>query len=426
MRARRNQYPATFASRRQLLQAAAGGALAWLTPAAELLARRGDQQPSDPPQSIILLWMAGGPSQLETFDPQPGKAIAGGTKAIATAAADIQLAAGLEQLAEQAHGFSLLRSLVTPEADHERGTYVLQTGYDPDPTAIHPAIGAICCHQLPSGQVELPRHVSILPGQWPSRGGYLGAHYDPFKIRDPGEPISDLLPLVSDERVARRLEDLDAVDRAFLQGRGGQLAGSADREMNERARAMMSSEQLAAFRVEDEPSAVRARYGDSPFGRGCLAARRLIEAGVRCVEVTLAGWDSHVDNHRIHARLVGTLDPALSALLADLRDRDLYERTIVLCVGEFGRTPRINPLGGRDHWPHGFSALLAGGGIRGGAVVGATDPEGGRSVVDPHSFADLYATLLSALEIDPGAELISPAGRPLKLSEGTPIQGLLR
>lgn len=413
-----------FLSRRAALQVAGSGALAWLSPVAQVLARL-PEPGGEPARSVIVLWLAGGPSQLETFDPHPGSRIAGGTGAIDTRAPAIQLAAGFERLAEQADCIAVLRSLVSPEADHERGTYVGQTGFPPDPTVVHPSIGAVCCHELPLGAVEIPRHVSILSGQWPSRGGYLGAEYDAFKTPDPRDPIPDLRAPVSDQRVRQRLSDLDTVDRAFLRGRAGQLAGIPDRQLTLRAQAMMSSEQLRAFRVEDEPAAVRARYGDTPFGRGCLAARRLIEVGVRCVEVTLGGWDSHVENHAIHRRLVATLDPALAALLAELRERDALQRTIVLCAGEFGRTPRINPLGGRDHWPHGFSAVVAGGAIRGGVVVGATDPEGSKRVEQPHPFADLHATLLSALGIEPHRELMTPIGRPLKLSEGTVLRELL-
>ena len=188
---------------------------------------------------------------------------------------------------------------------------------------------------------------------------------------------------------------------------------------------MMSSDQLAAFDVTREPAAVRAEYGDSPFGRGCLAARRLLDAGVRCVEVTLSGWDSHANNHTIHDRLVGTLDPAFAALLKDLARRDQLDKTVVVCVGEFGRTPKINPAGGRDHWPHNFCAALAGGGVRGGTVVGESDPAGGKKPADPVPVADLHATVLSALGIDWEKLLRSQIGRTVPRSEGTPIRGIL-
>jgi uncharacterized protein (DUF1501 family) len=197
------------------------------------------------------------------------------------------------------------------------------------------------------------------------------------------------------------------------------------RETVREARRMMTSDQLSAFDVSRESAAKHAAFGNTPFGRGCLAARRLVTVGVRCVEVTLAGWDSHANNHEVHTRLKRTLDPALSALLSDLKEHDLWQRTLVLVAGEFGRTPRINRLGGRDHWTQGYSMALAGGHIRGGQVIGQTDPDGSRQVEKPKQVADVHATLLSALGIDSAKELISPAGRPLKLAEGKPMGELL-
>ncbi len=171
---------------------------------------------------------------------------------------------------------------------------------------------------------------------------------------------------------------------------------------------------------------MRAAYGETPFGRGCLAARRLIEVGVRCVEVTLAGWDSHVNNHEIHRDRVKSLDPALSTLLTDLRERNLLDKTIVVCGGEFGRSPSVNRLGGRDHWPHGFSMLLAGGRLPRGLVVGETDPEGkGLTAEQSTTIPDLHATLLTALGIDPAHEEMAPIGRPIKFSDGKAIAQLL-
>ncbi|MGD9647899.1 MAG: DUF1501 domain-containing protein [Pirellulales bacterium] len=414
-------------TRRAMLRSVAGVGLAssWLTPVAERLARAAEADPQrQPAQSIILLWLAGGPSQLETFDPHPGHRIAGDTRAISTAARGIQLAADYPLLAAQMQSLSIVRSMVSQEGDHERGTYLAQTGYRPDAATVHPSIGAICCHELPDAGAEIPRHISILPGGWPSRGGFLGPSYDPFTSGDPRQPVPDLLSPVTDKRLARRLEDLDVVDRAFAAGRSRQVDETLHRQTRARARTMMSSDQIEAFDVGEEPAELQSRYGDTPFGRGCLAARRLIEVGVRCVEVTLGGWDTHVDNHELHHRLAATLDPAFAALVSDLRERDLWSRTVVLCVGEFGRTPKINALGGRDHWPRGFSAVLGGGGLRGGQVVGSTDPEGKASPADPHHFPDIHTTMLTALGIDPRRELTSSAGRPLKLSEGTSIPQL--
>ena len=399
--------------------------VSWLTPVGRLLADQAERT-RKPAQSIILLWLDGGPSQLETFDPHPDTKIAGGTKAIATAVPGIQLAQGYEHLSEQMGSIALIRSMMSKEGDHERGTYLIKTGYRPDPTVEHPSIGAICCHELPVGATDIPRHISILTDQRPSRGGFLGGEFDAFQVGDPKGTLPDVTSPVASAREQARVEDLDFVERAFAKGRRGRVETTLHRETLNRARAMMSSEQLKAFDVSREPSSLLAEYGDSPFGRGCLAARRLIEVGVRCVEVTLGGWDTHVNNHEIHKARAKVLDPAFAALLRDLARRDLLTRTVVLCCGEFGRTPKVNPLGGRDHWPGGFSLAIAGGGIRGGHVIGQTDPEGVKDPTQPISIEAVHATILTTLGLNPAKENIAPAtGRPIKLSEGKPIRELL-
>ncbi|MGP0064823.1 MAG: DUF1501 domain-containing protein [Isosphaeraceae bacterium] len=399
--------------------------VSWLTPVGRLLADQAERT-RQPAQSIILLWLDGGPSQLETFDPHPETRIAGGTKAIATAVRGIQLAQGYEHLAEQMASVALVRSMVSKEGDHERGTYLIKTGYRPDPMVEHPSIGAICCHELPVGRTDIPRHISILTEQRPSRGGFLGGEFDAFQVGDPKGTLPDVTSPVPSPREMARVQDLDLVERAFARGRRGRVETTLHRETLARARTMMSSEQLKAFDVSQEPAGVLAEYGDTPFGRGCLAARRLIEVGVRCVEVTLGGWDTHVNNHEIHKARAKVLDPAFAALLRDLARRRLLDRTVVLCCGEFGRTPKVNPLGGRDHWPGGFSLAMAGGGIRGGLAIGETDPEGIKDPVRPTSIEDVHATVLTALGLNPAKENTAPAtGRPIRLSEGRPIRDLL-
>lgn len=415
------QLPSPHPCRRHFLAATS---LAWLTPLGTALARAAEKA-RRPAKSVIVLWMGGGPSQLETFDPKPGTEIAAGTKAISTAVKGVQLAAGLEQLADQMEHVSLVRSLRSKEGDHERGTYAVKTGYRPDPTVTHPSLGAIVCHDLPGAGVEIPRHVSILPNEWPARGGVLGAEFDAFKVYDPAGKVPDTAPRVAPERFNARLEDLKVAEGAFAQGRGRRVAATGHTDTMARAKRMMSSEQLRAFDVSREPGSVRKEYGDTPFGRGCLAARRLLEVGVRCVEVTLAGWDSHANNHDICTRLKGALDPAFAALVRDLRRRDALKDTVVLCVGEFGRTPQLNALGGRDHWPHSFAAAVAGGGVCGGVVVGESDPAGGKEPKDRQPVANLHATALAALGIDHEKTIRSPIGRTFRRSEGEPIKALL-
>lgn len=418
-------------SRRTLIKGAVGAAgLAWLTPVAQWLSRADEGvRPGDPARSVIVLWLEGGPSQLETFDPHPGRPIAFGTKAIPTSIPDVQLAEGLEQVAEVLENLSLIRSVVSKEADHERAVYNMKTGYRPNPTVVHPSLGAVICHELPDQTVEIPRHISILPGEWPARGGYLGARYDAFQTGDPEGSIPDVTPTVSRERIDRRLRDLSVVENAFAKERRPDLESSVTlhRSSMERALKIMDSDQLDAFDVRSVPTSRVEAFGDTAFGRGCLAAARLIETGVRCVEVTLGGWDTHVNNHELQRKRVGVLDAAFAALVRDLKERDLFDSTIVLCGGEFGRTPRLNPLEGRDHWPYGFSVAIGGGGIVGGKVIGATDPEGESREPDrPVGVRDVHATLLRALGIDSEKQIQTPVGRPIALSEGFPIRELLR
>ncbi|MBI1904495.1 MAG: DUF1501 domain-containing protein [Planctomycetia bacterium] len=411
--------------------AGAAGA-GWLGPVAQVLAQREERaRGTAQAQSVILLWMQGGPSQLETFDPHPGAPTGGPTKDIATVVPAIRLAKGLERVAEQMNSISLVRSLVTKEGDHERGTYLVKTGYSPDPTAVHPAIGAIICkelpEELPSGlRTEIPRHVAILPGQWPGRGGELGDNLDAFKTYDPRQKVPDVTARVDQERFEQRLRDLSVVESQFSQGRKRQVNRTLHGDTVQRATRMMTSDQLQAFEIAEEPRDLLARYGDTPFGRACLAARRLIAVGVRCVEVTLAGWDTHVSNFEGTDEQKKLLDPALAALIADLQERGLLKSTVVLCGGEFGRTPKINPTDGRDHWPQGFSFAVAGGGLRGGTVIGATDPDGDpKKVVGKHGIEDLHATVLAALGINFTKEYISRTQRPIQYSSGETIGELL-
>ena len=415
-------------NRRTLLKAAGASGLAWLTPIAESLAIADEKGTTGRAKSIILLWLAGAPSQLETFDPHPGKNIAAETKAISTSLKNVQLAEGMERIAEEMHEISVVRNVVSKEGDHERAFYNVKTGYRPDPTLVHPALGAVLAHQLPNIGTEIPRHVSIVPNAWPGRGGYLGNKFDAFLVNDPQNRVPDVTRPVSKERFERRVANLDVLEKQFTKGRLKRL--EQDRTLHkstiDQALRMMDSEQLTAFDVKQESKEVLRSFGDTAFGRGCLAAARLVQHGVRCVEVTLDGWDSHVNNHEIQSNLKGVLDPAFAALIKYLRDRDLLDDTIVLCGGEFGRTPSINPAGGRDHWPHGFSIALAGGGIRRGHIVGQTDPDGGKVAFEKGvPIEDIHATVMAATGIDFQHELDTPVGRPMKLSQGKVINELL-
>lgn len=415
-------------TRRTLLRGAGAAGISWLTPLSDLLAAEAEKAPSGKPaKSLILLWLGGAASQLDTFDPHPTTKIGGGVKTVSTAIKGVEFASGLEQTASIMQDVSLIRSMVSKEGDHERAFYNIKTGYRPDPTLIHPSIGAIVCHELPEAKIEIPTHVSILPNQWPARGGFFGAQYDAFQVYDPKGSIPDVKARVEDKRMDRRLEGLDVVESAFAAGRVANL--DQDKTLHQlsiqRARKMMTSDQLKAFDVSQAAASERAAYGDTAFGRGCLAAVRLIQTGVRCVEVTLNGWDTHANNFEGQASQVKILDAAYASLIRDLKRLGLLESTIVLCGGEFGRTPKINNVGGRDHWPHGFSMLVAGGGFAGGRVIGATDPQGEKKEPEkPVLVENLHATVQDLLGIDYSKEVMTPIGRPMALSKGEVVAGL--
>jgi hypothetical protein len=410
--------------RRDLLRWATGLGMSFALPALDLhaAARRGVERP----RSLITLWLSGGPSQLETWDPHPGTKIGGPTKAIATSIPEVQIASSFPKLAEQLHHLSVIRSLVSKEGDHDRATYLVKTGFRLDPTLRHPSVGAIVAHALPNEQLEIPPVISLGYDNHLSRGGFLGGKYDALRVHEPGSPGEDMNAWLAEPRQQRRLSNLDVVAQAFARGRKVVVDRTMHAQNLDAALKMMTSDQLKALGLEDESDTTRAAYGDSNFGRGCLVARRLIEQGVRAVEVTLQNFDTHDRNFSQHSDLSAILDPAFAALLTDLHDRDLLQSTVVLCLGEFGRTPQINGADGRDHWPHGFSCLVGGGGLRSGVLLGATDPDGKKEVPEnPIPVPDLYATVLKGMGIDPTHQVDTSIGRPIRYSDGTPIKSLL-
>jgi uncharacterized protein (DUF1501 family) len=410
--------------RRDLLKRVSGLGMSFALPALNVQAasRRGEERP----RSLITLWLSGGPSQLETFDPHPGTKIGGPTKAISTSIPGVDIASSFPLLADQMHHLSVIRSLVSKEGDHDRATYLVKTGFRIDPTLRHPSVGAIVAHALPNEQLEIPPVISLGYDNRLSRGGSLGGRFDALRVREPGSSSADMKAWLAEARQQRRLSNLDVVAQAFSRGRKVVVDRTMHAHNLDAALTMMNSDQLKAFRLDDEPESTRAAYGESNFGRGCLVARRLVENGVRAVEVTLQNFDTHDENFGRHRDLAAILDPALATLLSDLHDRDLLESTVVLCLGEFGRTPIINGADGRDHWPHGFSCLVGGGDLRSGVLLGATDPTGQRETPDdPIPVPDLYATVLRGLGIDPTVQVDTSIGRPIRYSDGTPIDRLL-
>jgi hypothetical protein len=422
---------AAHLSRRTLLKWGALGGMTWLTPLARTLARAEEKAPrGKPAKAVILLWMTGGPSQLETFDPHPGKSIAHGAKSIKTAQSGVLAGEGLDQIASLMKDITLVRSVVSKEADHERAVYNVKTGYRPNPTVIHPSIGAVICHQLPEDPLDIPRHISILPENWPARGGYLGAQYDAFQVYDPQGPIQDVSAQVEPHRMNQRMSNLAVVEKAFAVGRPANLESNRTLHQFSMSRALkiMSSAQLSAFDVKQAPASQRAAYGDTPFGRSCLAALRLIETGVRCVEVTLSGWDTHVNNHKQQQRNIQILDPAFAALLRDLKQRNL----VGLHRGPVRRRVRSNSEAQSARRPRSLAVRLQRGDRRGRlsrqAMSGERPiPKGEKKEpADPVRVEDLHATIQHSLGINPEKELITPVGRPLTLSDGRILRDLLR
>jgi len=368
--------------------------------------------------------MHGGPSQIDTWDPKPGRPTGGPFQAIESSVAGIRISEHLPMLAQRMQHLAVIRSLTSKEGNHDRARYLMHAGYPPAGGVAHPAVGSMIAESHGGG--VLPGYVSIAgPGHGP---GMLGAGYAPFVVQNPTVPVKNLEPApgVDHERFARRLQLWRGrEDRFAAQHPGSQTTGH--REVVEQAVAMMRARESQAFDLTKEPDRVHERYGrESRFGLGCLMARRLVEAGVPFVEVALRGWDTHQDNFATVQRLSADLDLAMSALLDDLQQRGLLESTLVVWVGDFGRTPQINARGGRDHYPRVSNAVLAGGGLQTGQVIGATDGDGYEVTKQPVTVPDLFRTLFHTLGADPEKTRLSAAGRPLtSVDGGTLIDALL-
>ncbi len=379
-------------------------------------------------RSMILLYMQGAPSQLETFDPKPGTETGGPTKAIDTAVSGIQIAEGWEQTARQMKEIAIVRSLTNKEGEHQRATYQLHTGYVPTGSVKHPSLGANIAKELAVANRELPSVVTIGEGRAAgtngSGAGFLGVDYEPFHVANAGQMPENVATPVVSSRFNRRLGLLDRLEGEFA-SRGGESVVEAHRKITEKSSKLVLSPLTKTFDLSGESDELKSRYGDTPFGRGCLLARRLVETGVTFVEVRLGNWDTHDDNFNRVATLAGQCDPAVATLVADLKDRGLLDKTLIVWVGEFGRTPRINPRTGRDHWPRNFNALVAGGGIKGGQVIGETSKDGTSIISDPVTVPDLFSSICKSLRVDPAKENMSPIGRPLKIVDGgQPIEKL--
>jgi len=391
-------------------------------------------------KACILLWMPGGPSQLDTLDPKPGRPNGGPTQAIQTSVPGISIAASLPKVAASMADLAIIRSMKTGEGDHGRASQLMLTGYRPTGAPIeYPVLGSMVAQRLHSENLELPSFVSIAPFRSSELGsGFLGPKYSPLLVsgssNDPNTranlTVENLSPIGGDlARMHDRARLLETVRMSSATKDNGSLTKHA--AVYDQALRMVDSQGGGAFRLEEESDTLRDAYGRNRFGQGCLLARRLIERGVPFVEVALSDagtggtWDTHSDNFNTVKSMCDVLDPGWATLVSDLKQRGLYESTLVIWMGEFGRTPSINATTGRDHYPDGWSMAMGGARVKTGQVYGSTGNDGTK-VEQPVDAPTLYATILKSLDIDPTSSNQAD-DRPIPIVDehATPISELL-
>ena len=375
-------------------------------------------------ESCILIWLEGGPSQMDTWDPKPNSNF----KPISTNVSGIQISELLPNMSRHMDKVSIIRSMQTEESNHEKAVYYGLTGHRPTPAMNFPGLGAIVSHEL-GRRNQVPPHL-VLPGKRGSRhhesqmGIFLGSENDPMLVGDPNQEdfkVADLsLPKnLTWDHLQDRRSFLNLVD-GFYRKKVERAEHAKMDQFEEQALDMiMAPEVRQAFDVSQESEKTREAYGRTSFGQSLLLARRLVESGSRFITAAghdLNGWDTHSDNDNRHIKQTSELDKSLPAFLEDLSQRGLLDSTIVVIMGEFGRSPHHNSKLGRDHWPHCWSLLLGGGGIQGGKIVGNSDDRGGYVAERRVSIGDLFATLYKALGIDWHKEYMSPIGRPVKIA----------
>ena len=413
-------------SRRSFMQAASMGGLSYFSSSiwSSLFA---DQSETARAKSCILIFLEGGPSQIDTFDPKPGAATAGSFEAIDTKLSGVKFAQHVPRLAELADKLAIVRSLTSAEGDHDRAQSLMHTGYRPNPRLKYPALGSTVAWRKPDPEIDAPAFVSI--GR-KFDTSILGPQFGPFVIDDIGNPAPSLtLPEgFSEARMKRRLAALEGFNGRFDKHYQSPL-GNDLTQLTRRADRMRNSPVFQPYDPAAEEPELFERYGsgvnDGYLARACLTARRLVEAGVKFVEIEFGGWDTHNDNFNQVQNLSASLDAGMATLIEDLQERGLLQQTLVVCVGEFGRTPKINGENGRDHFPDLFSAVVAGGGINVGQVVGESSEDGGEIKNRPVSIPDFHATLFTAMGLNITKDYFAPDGRLLKLTEnGQPIKEL--
>jgi hypothetical protein len=398
-------------------------------------------------KSLIILWMGGGPSTIDLWDLKPEASTGGEFKPIKTSADGVQTSEILPSVAKQMKRLSIVRSLVTNEGSHERGTDLMNTGRPPSPVVQFPAMGAVVSSQLSAKELALPGFIGVGGTAQRIGPGFLGMMYAPFTVQNAGQPPANIKAPSSlgttvaeiDERQRRRQRLFYTLEDEFTASAFPHLHKAEEREaagspaqaheaVYKKGFDLTISPLKTVFDVDKESAKTLQAYGgrQNAFGMGALLARRLVEKGVTAVEVDLGGWDTHSNNFKsLRDNLGKKLDEGMGALVSDLVDRGLWKNTVVLWMGEFGRTPRINQNAGRDHWARCWSVVVGGGAVQGGQVYGSTSKDGLDVGNDPCSVGDLFATVYKGLGLDPATQIRDNLGRPLPISEGKPLKGLV-
>jgi hypothetical protein len=384
-------------------------------------------------KSLIILWMGGGPTTIDLWDMKPGSPNGGEHKPVNTAVSGIQISEHLPTVGKQFKNLSIIRSLTTKEGDHQRGSYLMGTGRSPNPLSDFPHIGSVLAYQYSQDaeamkNMDLPAFINVggagLPGG--AGPGFLGMKYANFTVQQPGNiPENMEAPQNLNDQMARRAALFDALEGNNPKHKGIGMktnvpadAVQAHKDVYKKALDLVVSNRKDVFRFNGpKDQSDLARYGQSDFGRGCLLARKLVESGVACVEVSLGGWDMHGGIFSALAtRALPTLDKAMGSLVEDLAQSGKLKDTVIVWMGEFGRTPRINQNGGRDHYPRAWSVVVGGGNLKGGIAYGATDKDGAAPDQNPVQIQDLYATLYAGLGLDPEIQIRDNLGRPTAIA----------
>jgi hypothetical protein len=402
-------------------------------------------------KSLIILWMGGGPSHMDTWDLKPDSPNGGEFKPIKTKADGVLISEVLPTVAQQMDHLTIIRSLVTNEGSHDRGTVLMNTGRQPSPVVQYPAVGAVASSLLTAKELPLPGFIGIGGTAQRIGAGFLGSLYAPFSVQNPGQPPANIRPPEAlghnneqTYRLRRRQRLFYEVEDSFAETMYPSVQGRDEKEKAAAREALGSAAQShetiykkafdltisplrTVFEVSREPKSILEMYGGEKngFGMGCLLARKLVEKGVTCVEVDLGGWDNHTGVFKAVRDNNGPrLDKGMSALVKDLVDRGLWNNTVVLWLGEFGRTPKINQNAGRDHWARCWSVVLGGGAIKGGQVYGETSADGTDVKGNAVSTGDLFATVYQAMGLDPSTQIRDNLGRPLAIAEGKPVKAI--